>query len=377
MKILVFSSYWRPYISGALTCAGRLTRHWAGCGHQVRVATFRYDPALPAADRDGAVEILRLGGFVRVSKGFVTPRMLTRVWPHVAWADVVLLNLPAFEGMRIALAARLLRRPVVSFLHCRVDLGPRLADRFFSSMLALSGRTQLALSSRIVTHTEDYAEATGLRRRYGARLRAILPPAQPQAADASHLERFHELKAGRRWVGFCGRISREKGIEHLVEAMRLMRDPQAELVLAGPSGRDVAGEDSYGARLSAMLATGRVAHRRIGTLPEEAMGAFYRSLDCLVLPSVNMTEAFGLVQTEAMVHGVPVVASDLPGMRVPVRLTGMGCLASPGDPRSLAAAIARALRARPLEQETAHAREIFDPARFHRAWDELLHEYAE
>jgi glycosyltransferase involved in cell wall biosynthesis len=65
-----------------------------------------------------------------------------------------------------------------------------------------------------------------------------------------------------------------------------------------------------------------------------------------VVPSLNSTESFGLVQVEAMLHGVPVVASDLPGVRVPVRRTGMGEIAPIGDAAGLAAAILRVLHAR-------------------------------
>ena len=54
------------------------------------------------------------------------------------------------------------------------------------------------------------------------------------------------------------------------------------------------------------------------------MGSFYTCIDVLVVPSINSTEAFGLVQVEAMMMGVPVVASDLPGVRVPVQKQGWG-----------------------------------------------------
>ena len=76
------------------------------------------------------------------------------------------------------------------------------------------------------------------------------------------------------------------------------------------------------------------------------MPAFLGALDCLVLPSVNSTESFGLVQVEAMLCGTPVVASDLPGVRTVVRATGMGEIAGPGDGAGLAEAIRRVLEQR-------------------------------
>jgi glycosyltransferase involved in cell wall biosynthesis len=58
-------------------------------------------------------------------------------------------------------------------------------------------------------------------------------------------------------------------------------------------------------------------------------------MDCLVLPSTDNLETFGIVQAEAMVCGVPVVASNLPGVRVPVLTTGMGEIASITDNNDL------------------------------------------
>ena len=69
------------------------------------------------------------------------------------------------------------------------------------------------------------------------------------------------------------------------------------------------------------------------------MAAFYRMVDVLVLPSVNSTESFGMTQAEAMLMGTPVVSTDLPGVREPVRVTGMGELVPPKDDEALARAI--------------------------------------
>ena len=68
-----------------------------------------------------------------------------------------------------------------------------------------------------------------------------------------------------------------------------------------------------------------------GVVPPSEISDLFTVADVLVLPSINSTESFGLVQVEAMLRGVPVVASDLPGVRQPVRMTGMGEIAPIGD----------------------------------------------
>jgi glycosyltransferase involved in cell wall biosynthesis len=80
--------------------------------------------------------------------------------------------------------------------------------------------------------------------------------------------------------------------------------------------------------------------RLLGFIPEELLGDFYASLDVFALPSVNAFEAYGIVQAVAMLAGVPVLASDIPGVRQPLAETGFGTLIPPAD----AGAITTALR---------------------------------
>jgi glycosyltransferase involved in cell wall biosynthesis len=74
------------------------------------------------------------------------------------------------------------------------------------------------------------------------------------------------------------------------------------------------------------------------------MSTYYPNLDLLVLPSLNSTEAFGLVQIEAMMNGIPCVASNLPGVRQPVKMHKMGEIIEIGDSKDLAGAIIKILK---------------------------------
>ncbi|HXD09817.1 MAG TPA: glycosyltransferase family 4 protein, partial [Anaerolineales bacterium] len=81
----------------------------------------------------------------------------------------------------------------------------------------------------------------------------------------------------------------------------------------------------------------------LGNLAPIELAALYPNLDVLTVPSLNSTEAFGLVQIEAMMNGVPCVASALPGVRQPVTMHRMGRIAKIGDSADLAASILEVL----------------------------------
>ena len=75
-----------------------------------------------------------------------------------------------------------------------------------------------------------------------------------------------------------------------------------------------------------------------GFLEESRLYALLSTCDCLCLPSVERTEAFGLILLEAMAFAKPVVASDVPGSGIGwvVRDEKTGFLVGPGDPVELA-----------------------------------------
>ena len=105
------------------------------------------------------------------------------------------------------------------------------------------------------------------------------------------------------------------------------------------------GEQAYFDRLIPEIRKYEVAGhwKFLGNLDPVDLAALYPNLDVLTVPSLNSTEAFGLVQIEAMMNGVPCVPSALPGVRQPVMMHGMGRVAKIGDSADLAACLLEVL----------------------------------
>jgi len=135
---------------------------------------------------------------------------------------------------------------------------------------------------------------------------------------------------------FVGRLVPYKGVAVLLEA--LQRVPAASLVIVGEGPE----KESLAAQASRLAIRQRV--RFVGTLDERGIAGHLARARALVLPSVDASEAFGLVQLEAMGSAVPVVATDLPTgvpeVGVPEET---GLLVAPGDVAGLAGAMERLL----------------------------------
>lgn len=350
MRILIALTYYRPHISGLTIYVERVARALAARGHEVQILTSQYDRALPAVEVRDGVRIRRVPVWARISKGVIMPTIGLWATRLVRWADVVWLHLPQFDAAGIALRGRLFGRPVVLTYHCDVTLPPGLLNRLANLAVHVMDHLAARLADVIVTYTEDYARHSPYLSRYLPKVRIIPPPVEipvprPEAVAAFRARWNLE---GHVVIGMAARLAAEKGVEVLLEALPeiLAVHPNARVLFAGPY-RNVLGEEAYARRLAPLFARYRDHWTFVGVLEPEEMAAFFASCDVVVLPSLNATESFGLVQVEAMLCGTPVVASDLPGVRVPTRTTGMGLTVPPRDSRALARAILQVLADRP------------------------------
>jgi glycosyltransferase involved in cell wall biosynthesis len=145
-------------------------------------------------------------------------------------------------------------------------------------------------------------------------------------------------------IGMAARLATEKGVEFLAEALPqvLERCPTARVLFVGQY-ENVFGEEAYARKLAPLITALGEHWKFLGTLLPAELSAFYHECEVTVLPSLNSTESFGMVQIESMLCGTPVVASDLPGVRQPVAISGMGLVTPVADAETLARAILQIL----------------------------------
>lgn len=324
---------------GAETVFARLSSGLRDGGHDVQCVV---------ADGDWLPAELRRRGLPVV----VTPRssrsldleLLRLLRAEMRRSQAQLVHAHLFEGaLYAAIAARLEGIPCVATLHGQVDVGRG----------GLKGRVKSWLFRRLVSRVVAVSEA--LRRDLQAGLQLpervfrVIPNGVP-VVDEDVLVRDKSADRPRRVIAI-GNIRRPKDYPTLLDAMAKVRDavPSVQLEILGQPDR----EGLYEALQAQVerLGLGNVVTFR-GFVADPSV--LLRAADVFVLSSSQ--EGFSLATIEAMLAGVPVVATrsggpqeiledDVTGLLVPVR-----------DPEALAAALVRVLRdAPPFAERMAQA----------------------
>lgn len=122
-------------------------------------------------------------------------------------------------------------------------------------------------------------------------------------------------------IVFAGRMVPRKGISILIKATNIARYKvrDAKLLLVG------GGKKAYMRKLKSQTKRLKVPTQFLGEVPHTHIHRLYQMADCFVCPS-QRHEAFGLVNVEAMSTGVPVIASNIGGIKEIIRHGSTGYL---------------------------------------------------
>jgi glycosyltransferase involved in cell wall biosynthesis/SAM-dependent methyltransferase len=351
MKILCSATYYHPYISGLSVLAKTIAEYLAERGHTITVLTSQYDKKLPLNEVVGGVTIVRVPAIGRISKGPIMPKYLPQALRLIRQHDIAFLHLPATPLEMIAFSSpfrRIAPIPAVVLYHCDLQLPPALWHRVVNAVVSVGCRWTLRGAGKIIISSDDYRRHSKMLQRFPGKTIAIHPPVSIPTPSATGVEdlRSRLTPAGEVLIGYVGRWAAEKGLEYLVEALPIIRNsiPSIKVVCAGSS--TAVGEERYRNILNAVIAGRKVPWEILGPMTTQEMADFYAACAVTVLPSLNATESFGLIQLESMLSGTPMVATDLPGVRVPIRTTGMGRLVPPRNSKDLADAVIDVIRNR-------------------------------
>jgi rhamnosyl/mannosyltransferase len=242
-----------------------------------------------------------------------------------AKADIVHIHLPNPTAILSYLASGHRGRLVFTY-HSDI-IRQKVLGRAFWPVL----RHALSKASAIIVGSPNYIETSPVLQRFKEKCCVIpfgIKPEEFQQVDASEVARLRK-RYGSRIVLGVGRHVYYKGFEYLIRAMKEVRG-HLLIVGDGPLREELQRE------ANALGLTERVTF----LTDVKDVRPFYHAVDVFALSSIARSEAFGLVQLEAMACGVPVVNTQLDSGVTFVSQHGLtGLTVPPADSHALAQAI--------------------------------------
>lgn len=348
MKILIVTPYYLPNISGITVYIQILAEELAKNGHKITILTSRHDLKSKIKETVNGVTIKRLKIIFKIGKGPIVPLFVTEIIKEVSKNDVINCHLPQIESFWAAFWGKILGKKVFLTHHTDLSFWKGIKNKLIDGIVFVSQFLAGLLCTKLISYTDDYAKNSYFLKRFPKKTIAIYPPIKfEEKGDLKLEKKIDELVKNKKYIiGFCGRIAKQKGIELLIKSTKLLDKKLGEnnyvILMVGPV--KVIGENYYDYIQNKYSIILKNKFIFMDNIKREILSNFYKKIDLLVLPSNDRLESFGWVQIEAMSCGVPCVATNLPGMRVPVLETNFGELFNNRDEKDLAEKIEKVLK---------------------------------
>jgi rhamnosyl/mannosyltransferase len=333
MDVLQISQFYPPHTGGIERVVQQLSEGLVARGHNVS-ALSAVSRGAGRADRLNGVRVRRAGSLGELLSVPLAPTLPYHVRRLVHSHDVVHYHLPHPLATISHLATAPRNVPVVVTYHSDIVRQATVARAYWPFLNHFLERADriLTTSPALVEHSKvlpDYADKC-----------EVVPLAvdlndypdcdSAPVSEADDSDDFN-VADDELVLLFAGRLIYYKGLEYLIDAMT---DIDAILLIAGDGDR----REALEARAESVEVAEKVQF--LGYVSDERLHRLYDRADLFVLPSSASSEAFGVVQLEAMAHGTPVVNTDLPSGVPWVSVDGeTGLTVQPCDSTALATAI--------------------------------------
>jgi glycosyltransferase involved in cell wall biosynthesis len=339
LKVLQVGKFYPPHMGGIETHLQALCRELTK-SVRLRVVVANDGPERSEELADG-VPLVRMPTRLTLASTPLCPGMIGQV--ARTEADVVHIHLPNPMAVLAYLASGHRGRLIVTYHSDTVR--QKVLGAAFEPFL----HRALRRSTAIICTSPNYLETSAVLAGYLDRCHVI-----PYGIELEQFERADPAQVadlrrqyGERLVISVGRLVYYKGFEYLIRAMA---DVPGKLLIVG--------DGPLRGRLEALARELNIAGRVVftGEMQNTEVIPYYHASDVFALASVARSEAFGIVQIEAMAAGLPVVNTGLDSGVPFVSLhEKTGLTVPPEDPKALAAALNRLLDDAALRQRLGNA----------------------
>jgi len=345
MRVLHIGKFYPPYPGGIERATAELCAALGARG--VRTAVLAHAPPgtrhARRETREGVEIVLAACHgqlvYAPLSPGF--PRLLARMLREFD-PDLLHLHVPNISALSALLLPSARRRPWIVHWHADIPVDAhrrtlRVAYRAYRPW----EQALLARADAIIATSQPYLDSSAALAPWRDKVRVV--PLGIADAHTGKRDSASWPMSGLRILA-VGRLSHYKGFDVLLRA--LAQVPEASLILVGD------GECANDLRSLALELQLTERVKFAGFVTDEILATLYSSADLLCLPSLERSEAFGVVLLEAMRAGLPVIASGVRGSGIGyvVRDGATGLLVPPGNVDLLAQAL-HALRDDPARRQ--------------------------
>lgn len=353
MKIAEVTSTFPPYKAGMSNVAYYNAWALTTLGHEVTVFTTRYKRGSSVDAYPFRVE--RLSAWFKYGNAGILPQLFYKL----SGFDIIHLHYPFFGGAEIIYFLDKLRDLNLLVTYHMDVVGTGLASKFFKWHQEHVTPKILDRADKIIVTSYDYARNSNLKDRLEAEPEKFVEVPigvnellfKPRYRDKDIISKYDLYdKQVVLFVGGLDKAHYFKGVNILIQAVKKLnaRDDFRVIIIG-----DGDLKQSYQSLVDSLGLGRKIIFA--GFVPDDLLPKYYSIADMLVLPSTDKSEAFGIVSLEAMSSGVPVIASDLPGVRSVVDKKKTGLLVKPGDANNLADMIEYLLKNPRIAQEFGRA----------------------
>lgn len=229
----------------------------------------------------------------------------------------------------------------------------------------------------IIATSPPYAEHSDMLKEFKHKVRIIpfgLDTEKMNNVDMDLVRRIRDRYQNRKIIFSLGRLAYYKGFEYLIESAKYI--PDDHVILIGGTG-------GLKKKLESMIRKNGLVEKvfLIGSIPSDIISSYFDACDLFVLPSIERSEAFGIVQIEAMYFKKPVVSTNIIGSGVPwVNRDGVtGYVVEPKNAKKMAEAVMKILNDEDIYKKfSANAYKRF-VEEFHmsKATEQIMNVYSE
>ena len=371
MKIAQITPYFLPHTGGVERYVYNLSKNLIQEGHRVEVITSNV-PEGKTLDVVDGIPVRRLKCIGEPLRNPLVPSIFFLLDELKKFDIIHVHNLYGSLALSIFLLKRICKPPLVLTHHGQLVYGEPMKDTcvkiYENSIEKIILRS---VDNAVVLSESDarYLSSSGLKKNRLEILPNAINPVDFAAymnVDTTEFIEKHHLE-GRKRILFVGEVTNRKGIPTLIKSIPLLRKKllkeEAVFIIVG------AGENLSDARdLARDL--GVESHVVFtGRLPFVELMQAYRSSDLFVLPSLS--EGLPTSILEAMHFGLPVVSTDIPGVRD--HFSNNALLIPPRDEDALAGAIHTLLDDEGLAKDFSRKGKALVATRY--TWDRVTREY--